>query len=114
MNVGQWGEKLAQAYYEENGYFCVQKNYRVRFGEIDLIMEKDGQLVFVEVKTRSQSSFARPAAFVCKKKQEKIQKTALFYLQEQALCDVNMRFDVIEVYKEPNGNGRIVCIENAF
>lgn len=94
--TGRFGENEACRYLIEKGYEIIARNYRSRFGEIDLIARRDGTVVFVEVKTRRDSAFAEAAQAVGPAKQEKLRKTALMWLSEQG--EQPARFDVIEVY----------------
>ena len=114
MNTGQQGEQLALAYYQNLGYTLAETNYHTRFGEIDLILQKEGLWVFSEVKTRNYHAIAHPSEWVDGKKQAKIRTTALAYLQKHHLGDVPMRFDVVEVWMEKAKKTKINCIENAF
>ena len=113
---GAWGEDCAAAYLRRHGYRILARNYSCRFGEIDLIAEKDGVLLFVEVKLRTNLQYGAPREYVTVKKQEKLRAAALLYLSEREL-DVPARFDVAEVYTDVRhsaGNTRIAYIENAF
>ena len=113
---GDWGEALAAEYLEARGCRIVEKEWRCRFGEIDLIAEKDGMLLFVEVKLRSNLRYGMPREYVTAKKQEKLRAAALLYLSMHGL-DVPTRFDVAEVYTDAHHSARstrIEYIENAF
>lgn len=114
--VGAWGEKLAGEYLRHKGYTLKRHSYRSRFGEIDLIVENDAFLVFVEVKLRKNANFARAMEFVDGKKQEKIRITAECYLAQYP-TELQPRFDVIEIYA-PRGQETIspeICHwEDAF
>ena len=113
---GVWGEALVADYLREKGYKLAAHSYRCRFGEIDLIAEKDGVLLFVEVKLRTNLQYGAPREYVTVKKQEKLRAAALLYLSEREL-DVPARFDVAEVYTDVRhsaGKTRIAYIENAF
>ena len=113
---GAWGEECAAAYLRRRGYRILARNYSCRFGEIDLIAEKDGVLLFVEVKLRTNLQYGAPREYVTVKKQEKLRAAALLYLSEREL-DVPARFDVAEVYTDVRhsaGKTRIAYIENAF
>ena len=113
---GIWGEALTADYIRERGYKLVAHSYRCRFGEIDLIAEKDGVLLFVEVKLRTNLQYGAPREYVTVKKQEKLRAAALLYLSGREL-DVPARFDVAEVYTDVRhsaGKTRIAYIENAF
>ncbi len=113
---GDWGEALAAEYLEARGCRIVEKEWRCRLGEIDLIAEKDGMILFVEVKLRSNLRYGMPREYVTAKKQEKLRAAALLYLSMHGL-DVPARFDVAEVYTDAHHNAsrtRIAYIENAF
>ena len=113
---GAWGEECAAAYLRRRGYRILARNYSCRFGEIDLIAEKDGVLLFVEVKLRTNLQYGAPREYVTVKKQEKLRAAALLYLSEREL-DVPARFDVAEVYTDVHrsaGKTRIRYIANAF
>ena len=113
---GDWGEALAAEYLEARGCRIVEREWRCRLGEIDLIAEKDGVILFVEVKLRSNLRYGMPREYVTAKKQEKLRAAALLYLSMHGL-DAPARFDVAEVYTDVRhsaGNTRIAYIENAF
>ena len=95
--TGPWGEALAGDYLRKKKYRLIACNYRSRFGEIDLIAANRQYLVFVEVKLRKNADFARAAAFVDRKKQERIRTTAALWLAENPTA-LQPRFDVIEIY----------------
>ena len=94
---GALGEVFAARYLRDRGYKIVCANYRTRMGEIDVTAEKDGVVVFIEVKTRSEGMIATPAESVDTRKQKRIALAAAQYLKSEppGLCT---RFDVIEVY----------------
>ena len=103
---GSWGEERAARYLRLRGYRILEKNYRCRFGEIDLIARRGGYLVFVEVKLRRDARFAEAREFVGRAKQERILKTAQLWLQEHEY-DLQPRFDVIEIYAPEGERGRV-------
>ncbi len=108
------GEAELAAWLRRHGYELLAHSYHCRFGEIDLIARKGKTLCFVEVKLRSHTEFGLPREAVTARKQEKLRKTALFYLSEHEL-DCPARFDVAEVYVDENGGAaRIEYLENAF
>ena len=114
--VGDWGEALTAEYLRGNGYHILDSGFRCQEGEIDLIAEKDGVLLFVEVKLRTNLQYGAPREYVTVKKQEKLRAAALLYLSEREL-DVPARFDVAEVYTDVHrsaGKTRIRYIANAF
>ena len=110
MNSGKIGEDAVTEYLENNGYKILERNFHSRWGEIDIIAQKDGLIAFVEVKTRKNVNYGTPAEFVTSQKMKKIIKTAVIYLEN---TDCEMRFDVAEVYFN-NGKCEINYIENAF
>ena len=113
---GDWGEALAAEYLEARGCRIVEREWRCRFGEIDLIAEQEGALLFVEVKLRTNLRYGMPRESVTAKKQEKLRSAALLYLSMHGL-DAPARFDVAEVYTDARHSARstrIEYIENAF
>lgn len=115
--LGRWGESVAAKFLRKCGYELLGANYRCRMGEIDLIAEKDGFLVFVEVKLRKSGDFAEALEYVDQRKQRRIRSTAEVYLMQHPLGDLQPRFDVIEIYA-PEGvktkTPRIHHLEDAF
>lgn len=108
---GKRGEDLAAEYLESQGYEIVARRFSCRMGEIDIIARTENTMVFVEVKSRSGGVYGRPAEAVTASKRRKIMLAAQLYLQQHALDDVNLRFDVLEVYL---GYSRVCHIEQAF
>ena len=112
---GVWGEAQIANYLRRRRYeLLAQLSLPVR--EIDLIARKGGVLCFVEVKTRSNLACGLPREYVTAAKQERIRKTAAFYLMEKGL-DCPVRFDVAEVYTDGAHSPaatHIEYIENAF
>lgn len=106
---GKMGEDIAADFLEKNGYNIIIRNYAHRFGEIDIIAEKDGFIVFIEVKYRKSLKNGSPREAVGFRKQQKIRQTALAYISENNITDRAMRFDVIEVTEEKTEQ-----LENAF
>lgn len=92
--IGDFGETSACEFLEKNGITVLKRNFHCRAGEIDIIAKDGETIVFAEVKTRASKGYGTPAEFVDARKQEKIIKTALYYLGRD---DIDMRFDVIEV-----------------
>lgn len=109
-SVGTVYEKMAAEYLQKLGYEILDKNYRTRYGEIDLIAREDAYLVFVEVKYRSSKKQGLPAEAVDIRKQKKISKVAAFYCMERNCFDtIPVRFDVITFTGED-----ITLTRNAF
>ncbi|MEQ8188534.1 MAG: YraN family protein [Candidatus Eremiobacterota bacterium] len=113
--LGITGEKEALSLLEKKGYKILEKNFRCLLGEIDLIMTHGEELVFIEVRSRTDTSFGEPYETVNMKKQNKLYKLAEYYLNLRQLHDRPCRFDVISLILTPDGNVRkIEHIENAF
>ena len=113
---GAWGEALAAEYLRKKHYTVVAAGYRTRFGEIDLIVQDRKYLVFVEVKLRKTSDFAKAMEYVDRRKQDKLRITASMYLSQNP-TKLLSRFDVIEIYA-PEGTAtahpEIRHLEDAF
>jgi len=118
-HTGQWGETLALNHLVRRGYTVVATNYRKRFGEIDIIARDKDILVFVEVKCRSKLTFGSPLEAVDRRKQQRMCRVAMEYMQSHKCGECNARFDVIAVQPDPQslpgkGQALIEHIENAF
>ncbi|MCB5265860.1 MAG: YraN family protein [Candidatus Cloacimonetes bacterium] len=101
QDLARLGENVAASYLVSNGYSVVCKNFRVQQGEIDLIVEKNQQLIFVEVKTRSYHSMDSVLANVNYRKQLHISRVAQEYCRQNPQFDnYNTRFDVIIVFRD--------------
>jgi putative endonuclease len=102
------------AHLQEHGYRIQHQNYRSRRGEIDIIAWDGPVLVFIEVKTKGSATFGAPQAMVNYPKQKKIVYAAMTYIQQQALQDVALRFDVVAVTLRPHGVPEVTHIPAAF
>lgn len=112
QTIGFAAEDYAKHYLLEQGLTWISSNYRSRFGEIDLIMRDKEYLVFVEVRFRVSSQFGDAIDSVTWKKQQKIIKTASWYLLTKRIQDKQpSRFDVLSLQGMPP---RITWIKNAF
>lgn len=115
ITLGKLGEEAAISYLENSGYKINHRNFRSKFGEIDIIAKIADQIVFVEVKTRRNFSFGTPSEAVNYHKQQKIIRTAFVYLNRFCLSqDIKCRFDIIEVFLEKEKGLRCVHLKNAF
>ncbi len=100
--IGILAENAAASYLQNQGFHILERNYRSRFGEIDIIAEDKGELVFVEVRSREGTRFGLPQETVNWAKQQKIRNMAARYLKEKGLWQKNCRFDVIGVLIDEN------------
>src|ERR1043166_2986335 len=110
---GRDGENLAERFLKKKGYVLVERNYRCRGGEVDLIVLDRRTIVFVEVKTRSDASFGSPLEAVETRKQRKMIRAAEFFLNEKKLHNRDARFYVVGIsWFGPKPS--VEHIENAF
>ena len=112
---GNVGEEYTVRYLKKNGYRILERNFRLKCGEIDIIAQKGEYIIFTEVKTRAANFLARPYEAVDRRKIAKILKTAAIYIAQNQL-DAYFRFDVSEVFTDLN-SGKVTginYIENAF
>lgn len=115
--IGDQYETLALAHLENAGYALLHQNYRCKRGEIDLIMHKDSEIIFVEVKYRKSAHFGNAAEMVTASKQQKLSVTAQHFLTKYNYHNVPCRFDVIAFSSnnvEHNGAPALNWIKNAF
>ena len=105
--IGALGEDYASKILSAGGYVPICRNYVTRFGEIDLIVRHGNCIVFIEVKTRSETAIATPREWVDASKQKKIIKSAMLYLAEHP-SKLTPRFDVFEVICIPEPWFRII------
>jgi putative endonuclease len=112
LRLGASGEDRAAAWYEANGYVVIDRNWRCREGELDLVCRRgDGVLVFSEVKTRSSLAYGHPAEAVTPAKQRKVRQVATRWLaahRDREYAD-GLRFDVVAILP-----GEVSVIEGAF
>ena len=111
IEKGRLGEEIALKYIISKGGTIVEKNYRTKMGEIDLIAKMNGELVFIEVKSRSNINYGYPCEAANYKKKRKITNVAKYYILDNSLEDISVRFDVIEIYLTDKKINHIV---NAF
>jgi len=111
---GNAGERAAFRFLVSNGYKPLVRNYRSRWGELDLICRDKGTLVFVEVKSRDREAWGRPADAVDLTKQRRLIRTAQAYLQELEEDEMPLRFDVVEVELEEGRPQGCRLIRRAF
>ena len=113
IQTGKKGEEIAVRYLQSKGYRIIERNYRSRWGEIDIVAKDGGTVVFVEVKCRRSESFGDPQSAVGANKQRKVSRMSLAYLKEKNLYPCDARFDVVAVKMLPGGS-RVELIRNAF
>ena len=114
--VGNLGEDIAANYLTARGYRILERNFRCKGGEVDIIARDPGDksLVFVEVKARRGLTYGVPQLAVTTFKQRQISKAALTWLSKNRLLDANARFDVIAILLHTDAPHSIEHIKNAF
>ena len=111
--LGKEGEKIALRYLKRMGYQIIERNYRCKFGEVDIIA-KDGKfLSFVEVRSGRNFIFNTPKESITKRKQQQISKVALNYIKRYQLTETEARFDVVSIKFSPLEEN-IELIKDAF
>lgn len=113
--TGALGEKLAQDFLKKRSYRILETNYRSgRLGEIDIVAVHKKQLVFIEVRTKTSSSFGSPEESITHAKKEKLVSLAIDYLQTHRGLPDDWRIDMVAVELDRDGKAtRIEIIENA-
>jgi putative endonuclease len=109
FKLGKSGEAQASSFLKAHGLVLLEERFRSRFGEIDLVMQDEEDLVFVEVKLRSHSRFGIGSESIQIQKQNKLIRTAQIYLQKKKRYNQPCRFDVVDII----GN-QVNWIKNAF
>ncbi len=110
--LGRKGEDRAADYLKRLGYRILERNYTMQSGEIDLIAMDGNEVVFVEVKTRTNDAYGPPEQAVNARKQQRMIKAALGYIKYRKLYQVPCRFDVVAV--SPGKTQDVELIRNAF
>jgi putative endonuclease len=97
QRLGTAGESIACGALESLGYRIIERNYRTRFGEIDIVAEDGGAIVFVEVKTKTDGSYGDPAEAVTPQKQRQLVSMGEFYATYCCPPNTPCRFDVVAI-----------------
>lgn len=114
--LGQKGEATAREYLLERGYQILETNYKCEYGEIDIIAVQKKTLCFIEIKARSSTYYGAPAEAVGKRKQQRLIRSAEWYLSTTSKKYAECRFDVMEMlYDRDSESFRdITLIRDAF
>lgn len=110
---GDFGERLALKFLEGKGYRLVERNYCIRGGEIDLIMQKNGILVFAEVKTRRNSAFGHPAESIGMRKKIKLLRAIRTWLKDKNV-KTSWRCDLVAIRFTSTRTAQISIFKNIF
>lgn len=111
--LGTQGERIAEAHLESLGLVVEGRNYRTRFGEIDLVARDGDETVFVEVRTKRSAAYGTPEESVTPRKQARLVKAAEQYLAERELAGTSWRIDLVAITLQPDGPAHISHIESA-
>ncbi|MHC4540804.1 MAG: YraN family protein [Planctomycetota bacterium] len=113
--LGRWGEKRCERFLKRKGLKTLTRNFLCKMGEIDLIMvDSDGTLVFVEVKTRTSEDFGPPESAVTSAKKTRMFRAARYFLAANEIEQRPCRFDVVTIVPSEKGPTKIRHYENAF
>ncbi|MFC1709521.1 YraN family protein [Candidatus Omnitrophota bacterium] len=114
IEIGRAGEDAAVDFLRRNGYKIVERNFKNKLGEIDVIARDSDTLCFIEVKTRTSFNFGYPQDAVTVPKQKKINRVALSYLKQYNLLNISARFDIVSVVSNNQNKFDIEIIKDAF
>jgi putative endonuclease len=114
VDLGRRGEAHAARALRRRGYVILERRWRCRIGEIDIVARDGEVIVVVEVKARSRSDYGPPIDAVDRRKRRKLEKLARAYLQAGKRLDVSLRFDVVGVTFFPDEKPRVEIFPDAF
>jgi putative endonuclease len=112
--LGRWGEDVAVGYLKNNAYKILARNYRTRHGEIDIVAEKEGAIIFVEVKLRSSIEFGFPEDAVTPRKQAHLLQAAEKYFIDHPDSPETWQFDIVAITRHPGSEPAIEYFENVI
>jgi len=113
--LGRWSEKRCERFLHGKGFKTLTRNYRCKAGELDLVMvDTDGSIVFVEVRSRTDKMLVEPEATITSTKRSHVSLAARFFLAEHKIEDRPLRFDVITLVLGRSGPPQIQHYPNAF
>ena len=113
--LGRWGERRCERYLKNKGLRTLARNYSCKVGELDLVMvDGDGVLVFVEVRSRADESFGPAETTVTPAKRLRVARAARYFLAVEKIEDRPLRFDVVTLILDRSNPPQIRHFENAF
>ncbi|MFH1614314.1 MAG: YraN family protein [Planctomycetota bacterium] len=113
--LGKWGEKRSERFLKCKGFVLLERGFSRSAGEIDLVMaERNGTIVFVEVKTRSNEEFDNAESAITSEKKARLVKAARSFIKQHRIEDRPCRFDVVAIVLGRKGRPQIRHYENAF
>ena len=111
--LGTQGERIAAAHLESLGLVIETRNYRTRFGEIDLVAREGEETVFVEVRTKRSAAYGTPEESLTRSKQARLVRTAQQYLVQHGRVGSSWRVDLVAITLQPDGPAHIAHVESA-
>ena len=114
--IGKLGEAAAAVYLQKSGYRILQRNYSTPIGELDIVCSLGNVLVFVEVKSRTSTSFGEAYLAVNAKKQQKLRNLALYYIMLECKTEPEYQFDIVSLWMQKQ-TGAVLDLQhykNAF
>ena len=111
---GQSGESIALAYLEERGFRLIERNWNCRLGEIDLIVEREGEIRFIEVKLRRTMEYGYPEASITRTKLRHLSRAIECWIKDQAYPPTCYQADAIAIFAPLDRLAEIVWIERIF
>jgi len=113
--LGRWGEKRCERFLERKGLRALTRNFTCRTGEIDLVMvDTDRTVIFVEVRTIADESFASPESSITSAKKTKLSRAARYFLATNNIEDRPFRFDIVTIVLGRTGRPKLNHYKNAF
>ena len=113
--LGRWGEKQSEKFLKRKGLKTLTRNFRSKTGELDLVMvDSDGGIVFVEVRTKADEKFADVEDSITSAKKTRLKRTARYFLASNDIQDRPCRFDIVTIVLGRTGRPQIRHYENAF
>lgn len=113
-SIGNRGEDLAVTYLKEKAWIILDRNYSFERAEVDIVATDTRWIIFVEVKTRSNSYFGHPEEFVTPAKEANLKKAAEAWIYERKMETAIVRFDIISIIDYNSGSPEITHFEDAF
>ncbi|MDD5291790.1 MAG: YraN family protein [Candidatus Omnitrophica bacterium] len=114
IELGKEGEEKAANFLRKKGYGILERNYKNKIGEIDIIAKDKDTICFIEVKARTSLKFGLPEEAVTFSKQKKLNRIALGYLKHYNLLEAPARFDIVSVMFNSDNKAQISLIKDAF
>ncbi len=111
--LGAQGERIAAAHLESLGLVIETRNYRTRFGEVDLVARDGAETVFVEVRTKRSTAYGTPEESLTQRKQARLVRTAEEYLAQHGRAGSSWRVDLVAITLQPDGPAQITHVESA-